>query len=991
MTRLARAARRLALVVLALAPAMVHAQRPAPRPTTQPTRPIDRPPPAPAGPRDSARAAGDTTPRELVQWAEEDSVMRALLARPGFSATRYQGDKVTFGAADRVLILEGRPSAVQRGPATLVGDTIVYNDSLDVVQVRSDSAILRDPTYQQADVVARRFLEYDLTRRIGTVREVSTAIESGQRWFVHGTGGAQFRNDTSAARRSAFYVRNGEITSCEHDEPHYHFAASEIKVVARNVLVARPAVLYIGRVPVMWLPFIFQDLRSGRRSGLTRPRFGISELVRNSPTYRRTVDDFGYYWAINDFMDAQLTVDWRSGARGSEGDPGFLRYKGEWEYNWIDRFLSGQLAVDHERLRSGLRNTSVHWGHRQAFSQRTNFNANINYVTNTAVQRQTTTNVFQPISSIGSSANFQSGAGPLNYNLGGSRTQSSATTQVTTTFPTFSVNTNGPLELARWLVWTPSLSGSNTVTDNVPSSGTFFRPNASGGADSTRGLRDTRNSTASFSTPIRIFDFNWNNSFALNETEEKGTGLFEDYRTITPAGDTIRERRFVGQRFLTSLNWDTSIELPRFAPGRLNLVPSLSIQNVDPGAGFAIRSNRSGGRWVQQSKRLSYGLSSSPTIYGLFRGFGPISRFRHAITPGLTWSYSPDASGRLDPEFLEAFGRQQTGNLFALAQNRVTLSLSQNIEAKLRGGADTSADGGRKIKLLSLNFSSLSYDFVRADTVGNGFVDQGFSYSARSDVLPGFDLRVRYSLFAGDVNSDTARFSPYREGVEANFSLNRNSAIFAWLGRFLGMGRPSASEIETDQQGSAEQALVTTQVASQSVAGSAARTSPLGVPTAGQGWNASIGYSASRPRPIPGAILLGDSPEIACRDVIGDPRRYNLCLVQQQAAQIDTTTSGGRGGAVYQAPRQTNVSGTISFNLTPKWAVQWITNYDAREKEFGVHQVSLQRELHDWRAIFGFTQSPTGAFSFNFFIALNAQPDLKFDYQRRSYGRDLGR
>jgi hypothetical protein len=47
--------------------------------------------------------------------------------------------------------------------------------------------------------------------------------------------------------------------------------------------------------------------------------------------------------------------------------------------------------------------------------------------------------------------------------------------------------------------------------------------------------------------------------------------------------------------------------------------------------------------------------------------------------------------------------------------------------------------------------------------------------------------------------------------------------------------------------------------------------------------------------------------------------------------------------------------------------------------------VNLQRDLHDWRAIFGFTQAPSGSFAFNFSIGLKAQPDLKFDYARSNY------
>jgi hypothetical protein len=70
--------------------------------------------------------------------------------------------------------------------------------------------------------------------------------------------------------------------------------------------------------------------------------------------------------------------------------------------------------------------------------------------------------------------------------------------------------------------------------------------------------------------------------------------------------------------------------------------------------------------------------------------------------------------------------------------------------------------------------------------------------------------------------------------------------------------------------------------------------------------------------------------------------------------------------------------------------MQWTTNYDFVAGDFGMHTVSLRRELHDWDAIFAFTQSPNGNFAFNFFIALRAQPDLKFNYDRRSYGRTPG-
>jgi small conductance mechanosensitive channel len=84
-------------------------------------------------------------------------------------------------------------------------------------------------------------------------------------------------SDTTRGHETAFYARNASITSFDDSIPDYHFQAKEVKMISKNIMVARPAVLYIGEVPVMWLPFIFQDMRSGRRSGVLTPRFGVSE------------------------------------------------------------------------------------------------------------------------------------------------------------------------------------------------------------------------------------------------------------------------------------------------------------------------------------------------------------------------------------------------------------------------------------------------------------------------------------------------------------------------------------------------------------------------------------------------------------------------------------------------------------------------------------------------------------------------------------------
>ena len=64
-----------------------------------------------------------------------------------------------------------------------------------------------------------------------------------------------------------------------------------------------------------------------------------------------------------------------SRARETEFDPGWVRYNGELRYRWLDRFLSGQLALSRHNLSTGARNTTVAWGHVQEFSSRTRFTA----------------------------------------------------------------------------------------------------------------------------------------------------------------------------------------------------------------------------------------------------------------------------------------------------------------------------------------------------------------------------------------------------------------------------------------------------------------------------------------------------------------------------------------------------------------------------------------------------------------------------------------
>jgi hypothetical protein len=377
----------------------------------------------------------------------------------------------------------------------------------------------------------------------------------------------------------------------------------------------------------------------------------------------------------------------------------------------------------------------------------------------------------------------------------------------------------------------------------------------------------------------------------------------------------------------------------------------------------------------------------------LFPGFGAVERLRHSIQPVVSYSYA--GRGKVSDDYLRATNQTRQGYIGSFAQNIVSLTLSTNIEAKMRAKSDTVRDEAKtRVKLLSLSLTPLDYDFQRAkETGGSGFVTERFGYTARSDLLPGLDFGVDYSLFKGSPRtSDTAQFKPFRESVRGSLSLNRQSGLVGAIARLFGVDLSESQPPPTaalPPRDSAEDRSV----ARQKIAGSVNTANRMqeqfrGV---GSGWQVDLTYSAQRFRPVEGAIVVDAQAKCAYLEQI-DPFAFDNCVQQ------NSTTSGVQdpygqttgGGQIFQSPPTQNIQGSTRFSITPKWAMQWTTNYDFVRGEFGMHTVSLRREMHDWDAIFAFTQSPNGNFAFNFFIALRAEPDLKFNYDRRSYGRTPG-
>ena len=107
-----------------------------------------------------------------------------------------------------------------------------------------DSATYRP---EDGDEVTTRRIIFDLNEDRGTASDVRTRMDSGLGdWIVQG--------DFPWVNADVSFGHDVMFTSCDEEEPHYHFVAREIKMSEGGTLVARNVLLYFSDVGAVWAP-----------------------------------------------------------------------------------------------------------------------------------------------------------------------------------------------------------------------------------------------------------------------------------------------------------------------------------------------------------------------------------------------------------------------------------------------------------------------------------------------------------------------------------------------------------------------------------------------------------------------------------------------------------------------------------------------------------------------------------------------------------------
>ena len=822
-------------------------------------------------------ALADSLARMDSLSARQDSLdllSKSSLDQPAFTAAR---DSIIedFTDGKRMLYYYGDVS-VKYGDMELKADYMEYDLQTKTVFARgtkdSTGVITGMPTMTQGGkTYTMEELRYNFDTGKARITNMVTQEQDG---ILHG-------QNIKMMPDKSINITKGKYTVCDAEHPHYYLHLTAAKVITKpsQKTVFGPAYPVIEDVPLfpVILPFGFIPKRPDRATGLLMPTFG-EESARGF--YLR---DAGMYFVIGDYFDLSVTGDiYTLGSWSVQVDS---RYK-------VNYKCTGNFSLTYSNDQTGekgssdfnqMRNFGVRWSHSQDSKARpgTSFSASVNF-SSPSNSRYNSTNINEALqnqisSSISYSKNWN---GKFNLSINALHSQNSIDSSYSFTLPnlTFSVSRFYPFKQKNRVGKKKfyedfSLGYSTTIQNKVNFKASEF--NKPGFLD-----KFQNGMTHSFNIGLPSFS------------------LFK-YINFTPS-------------ISYGMNWFFRATEKVYNPD------TDTVEDVDKGqfSTFGMTHTYSGS------------LSASTRLYGLFN-FGKhrkIQAIRHVVTPSISFSYSPDKgtyfNGYRTLNYVDKNGVAQSvdyniysGQLYSPPgrgeSGNISLSIGNNLEAKVRDLRDTTGKGEKKIKLIDqLNFST-SYNLL-ADSLNLSNLGITMSTSVFGKV--GISANMNFNPYAVDrVTGDRYnRLNPWMQNASASVSYSLS-----------GEGKIEGND------GSAQ-----------------------------AGGNPADSYTRIYYHPVTGEYIPGGW-------------LYYMNPNAPWSLNLNYSYSYSRSSP-YAAPRHTQTLGLSgSLKLTPALAIQLSTNFDLMEMRMSTTQLSATYDLHCFNIQFSWI--PNGKWeSWSFRIAANA-------------------
>ncbi|MES2560953.1 MAG: putative LPS assembly protein LptD [Bacteroidota bacterium] len=645
---------------------------------------------------------------QVEEEPEDTTPMR--ISKDAISApVKYTArDSMPYDALNKTFYLYGEAKVTQ-GDLTLEADFIKIELEKNLVTAMGtkDTAgnLIGKPVFKQAGTEYRaERIKYNFKTKKGYLSEFRTKEGEG---YIHG-------HDVAKDEDNNFGIEDAKYTTCNLDSPHYHIAATRIKVIPEKKVITGPANLQIEHIPTpLVLPFGIFSIKRGQASGVIVPTYGSSD---DRGYFLR---DGGYYFGLGEHLDYRLTGSIYTNQSWALNNG--IRYSNRYHFG-------GDIVVNYaynrfnEELDPGFRISKdfvVQWNHRSdpKAVPGSSFTANVNvssvndlgssyFANNSYNPSNIVTN--QLNSSIAYNKSFK--GGKYNLSTTARMSQNTATRAVTLSLPDINFN----------------------ITNFAP-----FKPKYKSVAD-----KWYENITMSYTTSFR------------NSINTKDSILFRSWSSSEFARfyDTAGSYGMVH-----SVPIQTSFKIMKF----YTLSTSLSLQEY--WYGQTIRKDTLNGSVVSRNVNgFERAFTFEPRVglntryYGI-KNFarGKISAIRHVAIPTVGFSYTPDysdASWGYYRSYTNAQGQEVKYSIFergiaggpgAGRRGNVEFSLDNNLEMKVRRGKDT-AMKEEKIQI---------FETFRVGGAYNLFAD--------SLNLSKINISARTKLFKNISVNATANMDPY--------------------------------------------------------------------------------------------------------------------------------------------------------------------------------------------------------------------------------------
>ena len=765
-------------------------------------------------------------------------------------------------------------------------------------------------------------ITYNLKTQKGLIRNAIT--EQGEGYIV--------ADKTKKVEDNVLMMGGGKYTTCDqHDHPHFYLQMTKAKVKPGDYIATGPAYLVVGDVPLpLAIPFGFFPFTNQYSSGLIMPNFGDD--------YSRGLylQGLGYYFAINDYFDLMVKGD--------------IYTRGTWavsaQSKYVKRYkFRGNIGISYRWDVTGekdmpdynvAKNLSVQWSHSQDakanpysnFSASVNFKtagynrSNINSYYNVQANAENTTS-----SSISYTQRFPDS--PWNISMSMNLTQRTKDSTLSVTLPNLSVNMSRIYPFKRkvrvgkerWyekisLQYSGSFSNSITCKEKD-----FLKSN---------------------------FVKDWDNRFKHNLSSSASFTLFK-YISITPSL-SFNDRMYFSR---VDQSWNEELN---------------QVQN-DTVMGF------------YNVYDFNASISMSTKLYGFYipfrKWFGDkVDRFRHVMTPSVSFSYHPDFG---EDYWAKRYGgfygsydklittKDEAGNIVPkLDENGLPIyevvhysrfretpgrgaaatlgfSLGNNIEMKLRNDKDTTGKEPYKVYSIIDNLSiNGGYNFI-ADSMNW----QNF----------GVNLRIKIPKVNYTINL-SGQFDPYMYTTTASGSHVRCNELYWNHGRFpqfLGTSTSFSYTFSNDvvkkwfDKSKKDKENLDTETPE----GAELTTTETSKPSLSSSSESSSGYLFAK---IPWTLSASYSLRYVAGREWDEKKNY------------------------YKMEFRHNLSFSGSIGLGNGWKASTSLSYDVNAKKLSYTSINVSRDLHCWSMSASFV--PFGPFkSYTFHIGVNASmlSDLKYD------------